>query len=192
MSSEKKNRNWKLFAALCVIVAAASLWGFWSRPAVPPLDPALLSQARALRLDLAADAKGREQTARIAESASGASSRDQKDARLAGLTHEFAAQGYFNAACEAAIRVSQEYKRDGLLAEIARNAAADCATLPWGALALKHMRGRGVQIDAVLLLNARLRQCAGQSDHGAARDAAVPPAARSGPVAGPETAREIS
>ena len=42
---------------------------------------------------------------------------------------------------------------------IARSAAKDCATLPWGAFAAKAMKDPGVQTDAHFLLNARWREC---------------------------------
>ena len=51
------------------------------------------------------------------------------------------------------------HKREGKLMHIARSAARDCATLPWGAFAAKAMKDPGVQTDAHFLLNARWREC---------------------------------
>ena len=71
--------------------------------------------------------------------------------------------GRFDGACAASALVYNDYKRDGLLADMVRRAANDCADLPWGAFAAKKMNGAGVRIDAHVLLNTRWRECSGQA-----------------------------
>lgn len=178
--SRSAKRLLRILTAVCAIALAAVLWRIWSRPDVPPLDPVLLERAQALPADRVADEEGEKQMRRILDSASDAASSERKEDRLAALAREFAGQGHFGAACQAALHVSHAYKRDGLLAEIARDAAAACDTLPWGARAVKNMQGRGVKIDAVLLLNARLRQCAKETAGQPASEAISPPARRFG------------
>ena len=94
------------------------------------------------------------------DSAAGSAGHAQKDAKVELLAREAMGSGRFDGACAASALVYNDYKRDGLLADMVRRAANDCADLPWGAFAAKKMNGAGVRIDAHVLLNTRWRECA--------------------------------
>lgn len=58
-----KATGWKIPLLFCatviLIVSVVALWRYLSRPEIPTLEPGLLEQARALHIDLEADAWGR-------------------------------------------------------------------------------------------------------------------------------------
>ena len=162
-----KATGWKIpllfCAAAILIVSVVALWRYLSRPEIPALEPGLLEQARALHIDLEADAWGRSFKNLLVDSAAGFSGHALKDAKVELLAREAMDSGRFDGACAASALVYNDYKRDGLLADMVRRAANDCADLPWGAFAAKKMNGAGVRIDAHVLLNTRWRECSGQA-----------------------------
>ena len=128
-------------------------------PEVPPLEPGLVAVAQTYHIDLEADPEGKLLRESITNASTGFATHDSKDTRLAALIDKSLDMGRFDAACVAAVLLFDQHKREGKLMHIARSAAKDCATLPWGAFAAKAMKDPGVQTDAHFLLNARWREC---------------------------------
>lgn len=58
-----------------------------------------------------------------------------KDERRAGLSREALNQQRFDAACAAALAMSDTDRRDGTLADVVHAASAQCRSLPWAAFA---------------------------------------------------------
>lgn len=161
--SPQKATGWKVPLIFCAVMGAAVLgtwlWRHLDKPDVPPLEPGLVAVAQTYHIDLDADPEGKLLRESITNASTGFASHDSKDARLAALIDKALDMGRFDAACVAAVLLFDEHKREGKLMRIARGAAGDCTTLPWGAFAARAMKDPGVQTDAHFLLNARWREC---------------------------------
>ena len=161
--SQQKATGWKVPLLFCAVMGVAvlgtGLWRNLGKPEVPPLEPGLVAVAQTYHIDLEADPEGKLLRESITNASTGFATHDSKDARLAALIDKSLDMGRFDAACVAAVLLFDQHKREGKLMHIARSAAKDCATLPWGAFAAKAMKDPGVQTDAHFLLNARWREC---------------------------------
>lgn len=161
--SQQKATGWKVPLLFCAVMGVAVLgtwlWRNLGKPEVPPLEPGLVAVAQTYHIDLEADPEGKLLRESITNASTGFATHDSKDARLSALIDKSLDMGRFDAACVAAVLLFDQHKREGKLMHIARSAAKDCATLPWGAFAAKAMKDPGVQIDAHFLLNARWREC---------------------------------
>lgn len=62
-----------------------------------------------------------------------------KDERRAGLAREALQQQRFDAACAAALAMSDTGRRDSTMAEVVQAASAQCRSLPWAAFAALHV-----------------------------------------------------
>ena len=161
--SQQKATGWKVPLLFCAVMGVAVLgtwlWRNLDKPEVPPLEPGLVAAAQTYHIDLDADPEGKLLRESITNASTGFAPHDSKDARLAALIDKSLDMDRFDAACVAAVLLFDPHKREGKLMHIARSAARDCATLPWGAFAAKAMKDPGVQTDAHFLLNARWREC---------------------------------
>ena len=151
--SQQKATGWKVPLLFCAVMGVAVLgtwlWRNLGKPEVPPLEPGLVAVAQTYHIDLEADPEGKLLRESITNASTGFATHDSKDARLAALIDKSLDMGRFDAACVAAVLLFDQHKREGKLMHIARSAAKDCATLPWGAFAAKAMKDPGVQTDAL-------------------------------------------
>lgn len=159
-----KYTGWKVPLLFCaaagLMVMTVWLWRQWTNPVVPPLDPALLTQARTLLIDLEKDAEGQELKRRISSDGTALGTREQKDARLLILANEAVQRGRYDAACAATILVYNDFKRDEILSMVAYGAAKNCADLPWGAFVTKGFSHVETRAEIHAMLNARFADCA--------------------------------
>lgn len=159
--TDKRATGWKIPLAFCgVIFSLVCIVGMFRDKAEPPAVPVpLLGQARAITIDLDADAEGKEWKARIASAASGFAAAADKDGRLRGIIETSIESNRFDAACTAAVLVRDDALRDDLMGRILERAAVDCASLPWGVLAAHGMRAPEAKAAAYGLLTLRWGQC---------------------------------
>lgn len=160
--TDNRATGWKIPLFFCgvvlCIVGIASL--FRASPPPPPGVPdALLREAKAVHIDLAADAEGKQWKARIAAAAGGFVAPSDKDARLGEIIRQACETGRFDAACTAAVLIRNDEIRDERLVRVARAAAATCAELPWGVLALHGLRDVQKQEETAALLAQRWETC---------------------------------
>ena len=113
-----KATGWKIpllfCAAAILIVSVVALWRYLSRPEIPALEPGLLEQARALHIDLEADAWGRSFKNLLVDSAAGFSGHALKDAKVELLAREAMGLGRFDGLRGSSALVYTITKRDGL------------------------------------------------------------------------------
>ena len=135
--SQQKATGWKVPLLFCAVMGVAVLgtwlWRNLGKPEVPPLEPGLVAVAQTYHIDLEADPEGKLLRESITNASTGFATHDSKDTRLAALIDKSLDMGRFDAACVAAVLLFDQHKREGKLMHIARSAAKDCATLPWGA-----------------------------------------------------------
>lgn len=161
--NRQKATGWKVPLMFCAVMGAAVLgtwlWRHLSAPDVPPLDPGLVAVAQTYHIDLDADPEGKLLRESITNASTGFATHDSKDARLVALIDKALERDRHDAACVAAVLLFDGPTREGQLMRIARHAAHDCATLPWGAFAARAMKDPGVQTGAHHMLNERWQHC---------------------------------
>lgn len=161
---DNRATGWKIPLLFCTVVVCIVGLAALLRPTpeevhVPPVPEALLAQAKAIIIDLNAAPDGAQWKQRITTAGSGFISHADKDIRLEYVIRDAVAQARFDAACTASVLVYDNSKRDGLLEDIARTAAADCPTLPWGVMAAHGMRDPLVRSRTHEMLTKRWNVC---------------------------------
>ena len=155
--TDNRATGWKIPLLFCgvilSIVAVAAL--FRAHAPEPPAVP----QDKGIRIDLESEPEGQSWKARIASAASGFSTQADKDGRLGEIVLTTAENKRFDASCTAAVLIRDDGLRDGLMRKIANAASADCASLPWGVLAMHGMRDPQTQAEASALLTQRWKEC---------------------------------
>lgn len=178
--SRSAKRLLRILTAVCAIALAAVLWRIWSRPDVPPLDPVLLERPRPCPLIALLTKKAKN---RCGGSWTVLRTLHPASAKRTGLRpwpvnsqarDILAPHAKPRSMCPMRTSATVCWPRSHAMRPLP---AIRC---PGGARAVKNMQGRGVKIDAVLLLNARLRQCAKETAGQPASEAISPPARRFG------------
>ncbi|MDO5484004.1 MAG: hypothetical protein Q4F27_03765 [Desulfovibrionaceae bacterium] len=145
-----------------LLIWALGTWGLWiyvTRPEVPPLEEGLLSLAHNVRVDLTADAWGRDFQARLEDGGKKFTDPDHKDAHKVLFILEALRAGRLDAACATGRSIEGQAKRDEMLGTLVQRAAENCETLALGAWAATAMRGKDARIPVHELLNERWDDC---------------------------------
>lgn len=144
--------GWKIILLFCLgTIGALALIALFipGDPDTPTLPEELFIQEQAARLDPAVESDRQWQQA-IVQATAGADA----DSSLTKIVRAALKAGAFNAASAAANLIQDASLRDKVLSGIATQALGECATLAWGAAALRAMTKAPTQLADQLAVKA--------------------------------------